>query len=211
MIDPLSVELVGRLAEAIPERYRAIIILGAGTGVRIGEALGVTVDRVDFLRRELRVDRQLVKVQGGVPVFGPVKHVRNRPRVIPLPDVVLTALAEHLRIYASGPEGLVFTSPRGLPVASDLFMRWWRAAAGPLGIGLGDGFHQLRHFYASLLIRQGLNIKVVAERLGDTPAMVLNVYAHLWPGDEDRTRAAVDSVLGESYAHISRTATTEGI
>jgi hypothetical protein len=38
-------------------------------------------------------------------------------------------------------------------------------------------------------------VKVVAERLGDTPEMVLSTYAHLWPGDDDRTREAVDGVL----------------
>jgi integrase len=96
--------------------------------------------------------------------------------------------------YGAGPEGLLFTNPAGLPVSSDLFSRVWRAAAGPLGFARRKGFHQLRHFYASLLIRHGENVKVVAERLGDTP-MVLNVYAHLWPGDDDRTRMAVDSAL----------------
>jgi hypothetical protein len=54
----------------------------------------------------------------------------------------------------------------------------------------------LRHFYASLLIRHGENVRVVVERLGDTPQMVFNVYAHLWPGDDDRTRVAVNRVLG---------------
>jgi integrase len=74
----------------------------------------------------------------------------------------------------------------------------WRAAACPLGFGRRQPFHQLRHFYASVLIRHGENVKVVAERLGDTPQMVLNVYAHLWPGDDDLTRVAVDSVLAVS-------------
>jgi integrase len=192
---PPSAETVEKLIEAVPDRYSALIVLGAGTGVRIGEALGVTADRIDWLRRALLVDRQLVGVKAGQPTFGPVKHTRNRPRTIPLPNTVLTALAEHVRVYGTGPEGLLFTNPAGLPVSSDLFSRVWRAAAGPLGFARREGFQQLRHFYASLLIRHGENVKVVAERLGDTPQMALNVYAHLWPGDDDRTRTAVDSVL----------------
>jgi integrase len=56
--------------------------------------------------------------------------------------------------------------------------------------------HDLRHFFASALIRSGLNVKVVAERLGHANAMMtLNVYAHLWPDDGDRSRQAVEDAL----------------
>ena len=56
--------------------------------------------------------------------------------------------------------------------------------------------HSLRHTYASLLIRAGQSVKVVADRLGPAnAAMTLNVYAHLWPDDEDRSRDAIDAVL----------------
>jgi integrase len=96
-----------------------------------------------------------------------------------------------------GPEGLLFTGPRGGPLRRTTFSDTWIAAAGPLGIPLGDGFHQLRHFYASVLIRHAQSVKVVQERLGHTSAqMTLDIYSHLWPEDEDRTRAAVDEVLG---------------
>lgn len=72
----------------------------------------------------------------------------------------------------------------------------WRETADLLGIPLGDGFHQLRHFYASVLIAAGSSVKLVQERLGHTSAqMTLDVYSHLWPEDDDKTRTAVDSVL----------------
>ena len=58
-------------------------------------------------------------------------------------------------------------------------------------------FHDLRHFYASLLINHGESVKVVQARLGHASASeTLDTYAHLWPDNEDRTRAAVDEVLG---------------
>jgi hypothetical protein len=76
-VEPLSLEHVEALVEAIPDRYRALVVFGAGTGVRQGEALAVTVDRVDFLRRELKVDRQLVLVPGGAPTFAPPKTTRH--------------------------------------------------------------------------------------------------------------------------------------
>lgn len=58
-------------------------------------------------------------------------------------------------------------------------------------------FHDLRHYYASLLIRHGASVKVVQARLGHKSAgETLDTYSHLWPDDDDRTRGAVDAVLG---------------
>jgi integrase len=196
---PLEPGTVSALIGAVPKRYSALCLLGAGTGVRISEALGTTLDRIDFLRRVLTIDRQLVKIADGLPVFGPVKDRRNRPRAIPLPDVVLDGLADHLSAWPVGPTGLVFTNERNRPISRTTFSDIWRTAAGPLGIPSGDGFHQLRHFYASLLIRHGESVKVVQERLGHQSAvMTLDVYGHLWPDSDDSTRAAVDAVLNNS-------------
>ncbi|HEX9548640.1 MAG TPA: site-specific integrase, partial [Acidimicrobiales bacterium] len=197
-VTPLAPQIVEQLIHGVPHRYQALIIFGAGTGVRIGEAIGVTTDRIDWLRRTVLIDRQLTGVKDGLPAFGPVKDQKNRPRTIPLGDVVIGALADHVRKFGTGPEGLVFTSAKGGPVWQPSFSRIWSPVAGPLGIPAGDGFHQLRHFYASTLIRAGESVKVVQERLGHaSAAMTLDVYSHLWPEDEERTRSAVDRVLGD--------------
>ena len=61
----------------------------------------------------------------------------------------------------------------------------------------GFKFHGLRHYYASLLIRHGESVKTVQARLGHaTAAETLDTYSHLWPDSDDRTRDAVDVVLG---------------
>jgi integrase len=197
---PLLLETVGQLIEAIPGRYQALIVLGAGTGVRISEALGVTSDRVDWLRRTVTIDRQLVGVHpNGSPMFGPVKDKKNRPRTIPLPQVVVDYLAAHVAEFGLSADGLLFTNAKGRPVSESTWSKTWISAAGPLGIPSGNGYHQLRHFYASTLIRAGCSIKEIQERLGHTSAkMTLDVYSHLWPEDEDRTRSAVDAVLGRA-------------
>jgi integrase len=206
-ITPLPVETVEALAETIDGRYRALVVVGAGTGVRISEALGLTTDRVDWIRRLVTIDRQLVGADDGVPRFGPVKDKRNRPRSIPLPQVVVDELAAHVAEYGLGGAGLIFTGPRGGAVHRTTFSDVWRRAAGPLGIPSGGGYHLLRHFYASLLIRAGESVKVVQERLGHTSAqMTLDIYSHLWPEDADRTRAAVDGVLRARSAHADDSA-----
>ncbi len=72
----------------------------------------------------------------------------------------------------------------------------WRKAAKVAGLPVGTGMHDLRHTYASLLIRKGLSVKVVQARLGHaTAAETLDTYGHLWPEDEDRTREAVEVAL----------------
>jgi integrase len=57
--------------------------------------------------------------------------------------------------------------------------------------------HDLRHYYASLLIRHGESVKTVQARLGHASAAeTLDTYSHLWPDSDDRTRDAIDAVLG---------------
>ena len=213
MSNPLPVETVEKLIDAVPGRYRALIVLGAGTGVRISEALGVTNDRIDWIRRTVTIDRQLMGIDGGQPVFGPVKDKKNRPRTIPLPQVVVDEMSAHVAKFGLGPDGLLFAGQRGGPVRRGSFSGIWIAAAGPLGIPLGDGYHQLRHFYASVLIRAGESVKTVQERLGHTSAqMTLDVYAHLWPEDAGphpiRGRCCPRRVGYQKQGHLAHIART---
>lgn len=194
-VEPLSVEQVDALIAAVPDRYRALVILGAGTGLRQGEAFGLTVDRVNFLRRHLKVDRQLLLVPGQEPTLAPPKSEASC-RVVPLPQVVVDSLAEHLQRFPPGASGLIFTNDAGSPIRRPRFSEMWRPAVQTAGLPAGTGFHALRHFYASLLIRHGESVKTVQSRLGHASATeTLDIYGHLWPDSEDRTREAVDLVL----------------
>lgn len=66
--------------------------------------------------------------------------------------------------------------------------------------------HDLRHNYASLLIRSGASIKVVQRRLGHASAKTtLDTYGHLFPDEDDRTRLAVDNELGQTTEDQLRT------
>jgi integrase len=198
---PLEVVEVETLTASMPDRYAALVTFAASTGLRQGECFGLTVDRVNFLRRQVRVDRQLVLMPGGAPVFGETKTAASR-RVVPLPQVAVDVLAAHLARFPAGPEGFVFTNDRGEPIRRTRFSDVWRPAVNAAGI-TGRTFHDLRHFYASLLIRHGESVKVVQERLGHaSPVETLETYAHLWPDSDDRTRVAVDSVLGAGVSPV---------
>lgn len=113
-------------------------------------------------------------------------------RTIPLPQVVVDALAAHLAEFPTA--GLIFE-----PITRQLFSKMWRAAVMRAGLPREITYHSLRHYYASLLIRHGESIKTVQERLGHSSAVTkLNTYSRLWPDSDDRTRAAVDEVLRTS-------------
>jgi integrase len=188
---------VQALHEAMPEPFRAMVTLAAGTGMRQGECFGLSVDRVDFMRRALIVDRQLVKVTGRPPFLAPPKTAAS-VRTIPLPTVVVEALAAHVAEHGTGAEGLLFQLDE-LPVRrASFFQRIWRPALKAAGLPTTTTFHGLRHYYASLLIRHGESVKTVQARLGHASATeTLDTYSHLWPDSDDRTREAVDSVLGQ--------------
>lgn len=192
---PLTTEQVAAVRDALPAELRALVTLAAGTGMRQGECFGLTVDRVRFLERVVTVDRQLVTVQGQKPSLAPPK-TRASVRAIPLPQIVVDALAEHLAAFPADSGGLVFTLSRK-PITRSVFGHKWRAAVKAAGLPAGTGFHALRHYYASLLIRHGESVKTVQSRLGHASAVeTLDTYSHLWPDSDDRTRDAIDSALG---------------
>ena len=85
---PLSTEEIAALIDALPDRYRALVLLASATGLRQGEAFGVTLDRVDFLRRTLVVDRRLVTLAKQPPVLAPPK-TKASIRTVPLPEAVV--------------------------------------------------------------------------------------------------------------------------
>lgn len=196
---PPTTEQVSAAADAMPEGLRALVTLAAGTGMRQGEVFGLTVDRLDMLRREVRVDRQLLTMVGEGPRFGPPKTAASN-RVIPLPRVVVDAVAAHLAAHPVGPDGFVFTID-GDPITRQKFGHLWRPVAAAAKLPPRTGLHCLRHYYASLLIRHSESVKTVQARLGHASAVeTLDTYAHLWPDSDDRTREAIDSVLGGTPA-----------
>lgn len=72
----------------------------------------------------------------------------------------------------------------------------WRPVVEKAGAPTGIGMHELRHYYASLLIRYGESIKAVQRRLGHaTAAETLDTYSHLRPDSDDRTRDPTCLVL----------------
>jgi integrase len=187
---PLAVEQVESLAAALPARYQALVIVAAGLGLRPGEVFGLRVCDVDFIRRVVRIEQQNQPDEGAAPL-----KTDSSYRTIPIPDVTLHALVAHLRDHPAKREEHIFTDESGDPLDDNSFKHTWLLARRKAGLPRVR-LHDLRHFYASVLIAAGRSVKEVSERLGHkNAAETLNTYSHLWPTDDDGTRAAVDDAF----------------
>ncbi|WP_322921651.1 tyrosine-type recombinase/integrase [Nocardioides renjunii] len=200
---PLTTSQVETLREHLPDDLKALVTFAAGTGMRQGEIFGLTRNRLRLLGTNpvVVVDRQLLTRLNRVTEFGPLK-TRASYRTIPLPVTVVDALNGHLAARDIGDDDLIFTLD-GRPITRQAFGHLWRPVAKVAGLNqaTGPGMHALRHYYASLLIRYGESVKTVQARLGHASASeTLDTYSHLWPDSDDRTREAIDSVLGRHQA-----------
>lgn len=203
---PLTVDQVAAIHEAVPRWYKPMVLLAAATGLRSGELRGLTVDRIwpmvhvrgDVLPEEvtLRIDRQLTDVRGGKPVWGPPK-TEAADRLVLVGRSSVRSLVEHLESNGIGRDGLLFTGRTGSPISRSAAGEVWRNATQGMGLGDRSGWHELRHFHASLLIADGRSVRAVADRLGHKdPVETLRVYSHLWPNDEERSVAATEAMIG---------------
>jgi integrase len=134
-VEPLATERVEALIEAMRSRYRALVVLAAGTGLRQGEAFAVEVEAVDWLRRTPRVDRQFVLLPGGEPYIAPPKTPASH-RTVPLPQIVVDALAAHLATFR--PRGSRSWTRPTSRTRSGGGPRWC-SPAGPAGRCVGPG------------------------------------------------------------------------
>jgi integrase len=199
---PMTADEVRALVHHSPEHIRAAVLMAAGTGLRQSEAFGLTVDRVDFLRRELRVDRQLWTPRAGPAVLAAPKS-QNSYRTIALSPLVTDGLAAHHAAFGPGQDGLMFHY-QGRPIVRAMVGKHIRGAASRAGLG-GRTWHDLRHHHASVLLSEGVSPALVAERLGHDVATLLKTYAHVIRKDDDRVRSIVDATLGGSAEDWLRT------
>ena len=200
----LTVDEVIKLAEAIDPRYRALVLVGAFGGLRIGELAGLMVGDFDPLRRQIHIRRTTSDLSGRI-VVGPPKTSKSR-RTVVLPRFVADELSAHLReMGANTPTDLIFPAPeRGSLRRTNWTRRFWKPALERAGLELDLGTHSLRHSQVALLIAQGEHPKVIADRLGHSSVRtVLDVYGHLYEGADEAAAKRLDEQIA-SYARPKR-------
>jgi integrase len=194
-----AVAEVAALADAIPPRFRALVLVAAYTGLRWGELAGLRVKRVDLLHRQITVAEQLLEVRGRL-AFGPTKTGAGL-RTVTLPTVAAEALAEHLSVYAeAGPEGLVFPAERGGPIRrSNFTRRVWIPTTRVAGVE-GLRFHDLRHTAATLAVAAGASTRELMVRMGHSSSAAALRYQHVMAGRDAAIAAALDELVQAASA-----------
>jgi integrase len=191
----LSDDDVHRLADEVGE-HRALVLVLAYCGLRWGEAIGLRVRDVEFLRRRLSVSENAVQL-GTRHAVGPTKG--RKARSVPVPAFVLDELS--VQCKGKAPGDLVFPGRGGgylqRPKSST---GWFRAAVKRVGVQPITP-HDLRHTCASLAVSAGVNVLALQRMLGHTSAkMTLDTYADLFDDD-------LDAVATSLHARYSRQVT----
>jgi integrase len=170
--------------------------LAANTGMRRGEVLGLTWRNVDLDTARLTVSQQILSVEYEAKVADvKTSHSRRTIDLDPKTVAVLKAwrrlqLERKLATGQRKDEGFVFTREDGGPIHPDFFSQSWERllkASEFRRIRL----HDLRHTHATILLKAGVPVKVVSERLGhSSPAFTMTVYQHVLPGMQADAAAA---------------------
>jgi integrase len=197
----LTIEQVYALAEAIGQRYRALVLLGTFASLRWGELAALRRCDIDLEACTIRVDRQLTEQLGGGSAFGPPKSKAGK-RAVAFPDMIKIDLRWHLKCFVDDdPDTLVFTSPEKAPMRhSNFYRRAWLPAVRKVGVE-GTHFHDLRHTGNMLTAEAGANLRELMERMGHSSTRAALIYLH---STTERQHVIADAVGKAAKAALRR-------
>ncbi|MGW7574478.1 tyrosine-type recombinase/integrase [Streptomyces sp. NPDC054765] len=219
-----SLETALRVRDVISPRHGVAVVLGLGCGLRQGEVFGLSPEDIDHARGVLHVRRQ-VQAIGGRLFFALPKGAKTRSVDMP-PSVAQELKRHgkafppvDVELPWGKPGGdrprtfsLVLATRFGNAVAVNTWNTYtWKPAPAKAGIipprpkGAKpwqweavpkDGFHVLRHTYASMMLEAGESVVTVARWLGhSSPTVTLGYYAHFMPEAGSKGRTAIDGLL----------------
>ncbi|WP_436793494.1 tyrosine-type recombinase/integrase [Actinospongicola halichondriae] len=181
-------ELLQFLHSTSDQRLHNVWHLASMTGMRRSEFLGLRWDDVSFVGKNASVRQTLVSVAGQTETSAPKN---GHARVVDLDPETIAVLRRHQKSQkadklAFGPgytmTGYVFTKEDGQPYHPDVVSKAFTRAVAATDLKRIT-LHGLRHTHATLMIADGVPVKVVSERLGhSSPAFTMAVYQHVMPG-----------------------------
>jgi integrase len=181
-------------------RYWIAVYLAIMTGMRQGEILGLRWSDIDFEKRNITIQQTVTrhrKIKQGAKTKNSVRSVAISPETVEV-------LKEHRQMIvqervALGPNyennDLVVCTHFGGPVTQRAIQKVWNSFLKKTGAPKIT-FHDLRHTHASLLIKQGVHIKVISERLGHSSVSItMDLYGHLMPNMQEDAAAGLDKII----------------
>jgi integrase len=164
------------LAEAVEERYRAMVWLAGGCGLRFGELAALRRDRIDLLHKEVRVAETVTELIDGERFAGPPKTEAGR-RTVAIPSTIVPIVEQHLASIGPEPGTLLFPAPEGGYLRRHNFrQRVWVPAL--TATGLSYRFHDLRHAAMTLAAASGATIADLMVRAGHSSPRAAMIYQH---------------------------------
>jgi integrase len=188
------------LAGGMPARYSLLVLLGAGAGLRQGEAFGLALDRVSTGTGMITIDQQVVIVDRH-PVLAEPKTPASR-RDVPMPDFLQEEIAKHVTRLKLGKADVLCRTPRRTLLRRDYFNREiWKPAIKAARLAEDTTFHDLRHTFASTALANAVPISEVSRWLGHRSiTTTVDLYGHLVPEASARARNALDSAFNSALA-----------
>ena len=184
------------------DRLYIPVLLAVTTGMRRGEVLGLRWSDTDFDDGIAYVRQSLMQTKDTIAFKAP--KTAGSARAVPLLRMTIAALKRHRRAQAEekllfGPDyadnDLVCALPDGAPWPPDALSSSFRYLVKRAGMP-GVRFHDLRHSHATQLMKEGVNPKIVSERLGHSSiAITLDLYSHVSRGLQQEAVDKLDASL----------------
>jgi integrase len=195
----LSVPEVFDLADRVPARFRAMVLVTTFASLRYGEVSALRRRDIDLVEGTVTVRQAFTEVHGEGLVLGPPKSRAGR-RTVSLPLLVTDELERHLRAYV-GPEptAFVFTGEKGNPIRRGSFNPriGWTGAVASIGRP-GLHFHDLRHTGNTLAAGSGASTRDLMARMGHDSMQAAVIYQHATTRADRAIAAALDAQLREA-------------
>ena len=166
------------LADAIEPRFRAMVLLAAFTGLRLGELRALRRSKLDIARTKVHVVEQTQELKDGTLLVGEPKSDAGR-RTVTFPQAIVGDMEAHLATWAApGRDGLVFSGTKGQPMRRATFYRAWARAVHAVDVDPDLRLHDLRHTGNTLAASTGASTKELMSRLGHSSPRAALIYQH---------------------------------
>ena len=157
------------------------------TGMREGELLALSPADIDLDNKIISINRTYQRI-GGKDVFTSPK-TRKSKRKIPIPDFLCQELSDYIQSRY-----MLDADERLFPVTKSYLSHEMIRGCKNTGVKK-IRIHDVRHSHASLLINQGCDALMLADRLGhEKVSTTLNTYSHLFPHKQQELVHSLESL-----------------